>query len=100
MSDGTRHTTWRAWLKFPFDNWPSRVYLLLVVAAVLFFAADRAFVDHPDASFAGIYMILLTVPISLFATVPFVGIVIGALVNAMIIGALTHLVRFRHQRPG
>ncbi|MDG4821549.1 hypothetical protein O7635_06725 [Asanoa sp. WMMD1127] len=85
---------WRTWLRFPFDNWPSRAYLLLVAAAVVFFLVDRA-VTGPDASFAAIYMIILTAPISLLATLPLVGVLVGALVNATVIGALTHLAKNR-----
>ena len=85
---------WRAWLRFPIDNWPSRIYLLLVLAAVVFFAVDRA-ATGPDASFGAIYMLILTAPISLLATIPLVGVVVGALVNATIIGALAHLGRAR-----
>ncbi|MEV0713486.1 hypothetical protein [Asanoa sp. NPDC050611] len=85
---------WRAWIRFPIDNWPSRIYLLLVVAAVAYFAIDSA-VTRPDASFASIWMLILTAPISLLATLKLVGVVVGALVNATIIGALAHLARAR-----
>ncbi|HEV7708382.1 MAG TPA: hypothetical protein VGP16_09330 [Asanoa sp.] len=88
---------WRAWLRFPIDNWPSRIYLLLVVAAVAFAAVDSA-VTGPDASFSAIYMLILTAPISLLATIPLVGVAIGALVNATVIGAMAHLARDR-RRP-
>lgn len=87
-------TNWRGWVRLPFDNWPSRIYLLLVLAAVAFFVVDATLVEHEDASFAGVYMIILTLPVSLLAVaVPVVGIVLGALVNATIIGAITRLVR-------
>jgi hypothetical protein len=85
----------RAWLRFPIDNWPSRIYLLLVAAAVVYYVIGTA--TSPDASFAAIYMLILTAPISLLATLKFVGVIVGALVNATIIGALAHLARARKQ---
>ncbi|GIF60853.1 SCO4225 family membrane protein [Asanoa iriomotensis] len=90
----TDTSTRRAWLRFWIDNWPSRIYLMLVAAAVLYFAID-ATIAGPDASFAAIYMIILTAPISLLATLELVGVIVGALVNATIIGALAHLARSR-----
>ncbi|MFD7664291.1 SCO4225 family membrane protein [Streptomyces sp. NPDC059788] len=45
-----------------FGNPVSLVYLALVVAAVLFAVVDTAFVQHEDASFAGIWAALLTAP--------------------------------------
>jgi len=95
MTDAPARPNLRAWLRFPIDNWPSRIYLLLVATAVVYFLVDRA-VAQPDASFAAIYMLILTAPISLLATIPSVGIAVGALVNATIIGALAHLARARH----
>ncbi|GIF51789.1 hypothetical protein DFJ67_1660 [Asanoa ferruginea] len=91
----TSTPAWRAWLRFPIDNWPSRIYLLLVAAAVAFAAVDSA-LTSPDASFSAIYMLILTAPISLLAAIPLVGVAIGALVNATVIGALAHLARARH----
>ncbi|SNT57509.1 hypothetical protein SAMN05421812_110149 [Asanoa hainanensis] len=94
MTDAPARSHARSWLRFPIDNWPSRIYLLLVATAVAYFLIDRA-VTRPDASFAAIYMLILTAPVSLLATIPFVGVAIGAPLNATIIGALAHLARAR-----
>lgn len=40
-------------------------YLLLVFATFAFVAVDAAFVEHPDASLAGVWLYLVTVPLSL-----------------------------------
>ncbi|MEV4533225.1 hypothetical protein AB0J82_05270 [Asanoa sp. NPDC049518] len=94
MTDAPARSHVRSWLRFPIDNWPSRIYLLLVAIAVAVYLIDRS-VTRPDASFAAIYMLILTAPVSLLATVPFIGVAVGTLVNATIIGALAHLGRAR-----
>ncbi|GIF65468.1 hypothetical protein Ais01nite_35030 [Asanoa ishikariensis] len=94
MTDAPARSHARSWLRFPIDNWPSRIYLLLVAAAVVFFLVDQS-VTRPDASFAAIYMLILTAPISLLASIPLIGVAVGALLNATLIGALAHLARNR-----
>ncbi len=43
-------------------------YLALVLAAWLLTVYDAAFVDHPDASLMGVYLIVLTIPSSFVFT--------------------------------
>ncbi|MFH8405659.1 SCO4225 family membrane protein [Streptomyces sp. NPDC018019] len=52
----------RGLARLTFGNPVSLVYLGLVVAAVLFALVDMVFVEHQDASFAGIWAVLLTAP--------------------------------------
>ncbi|MFF3564814.1 SCO4225 family membrane protein [Streptomyces sp. NPDC002574] len=40
----------------------SRVYLGLVTAAMVFLLVDTAFVSHEDATFSGVWLVLLTLP--------------------------------------
>ncbi|MGW1717510.1 SCO4225 family membrane protein [Streptomyces sp. NPDC002156] len=50
------------------DNWLSRGYLAVVVAATGFFLVDTFFVSHTDASMSGAVPWLLTAPLSLLYT--------------------------------
>ncbi|MFH8751644.1 SCO4225 family membrane protein [Streptomyces rimosus] len=52
----------RGLARLTFGNPVSRIYLALVVAAVLFALVDLVFVEHQDASFAGIWAVLLAAP--------------------------------------
>ncbi|OKH98142.1 hypothetical protein A6A06_28415 [Streptomyces sp. CB02923] len=95
-----------------FGNPVSLVYLALVVAAVLFALVDMVFVRHQDASFAGIWAVLLTSP-TVFplwlagdamwgeAGSPqwysVLTLVVAALVNALLLGLLQRALR---GRPG
>ncbi|MFF3342688.1 SCO4225 family membrane protein [Streptomyces flavidovirens] len=45
-----------------FRNPASLVYLALVAAAAVFVTVDTLFVTHEDASFAGLWLILLSAP--------------------------------------
>jgi hypothetical protein len=40
----------------------SRVYLCLVGATLILLAVDTAFITHEDASFSGIWLVLVTLP--------------------------------------
>ncbi|MEU9466255.1 hypothetical protein AB0D78_06285 [Streptomyces avermitilis] len=92
------------------DNWLSRVYLAVVVAATGFVLYDAAFVSHPDASLAGVVPWLLTAPLSLlytllpdamFSDAPtgvsmafyLAGIAVAALANAVFMGVALRRIR-------
>lgn len=72
--------------------WLCGFYLTLVLAAWTFTLYDVYFVDHADASFAGIPLVLLTAPLS-FAFSPIVG-VFGMLTAADPDSILTPIVTF------
>jgi hypothetical protein len=95
-------------LRFAFDNWLSRAYLLGVVAVAgwVFWTLSR----NPDTNFAAVWLIFVTLPFSFLGVwgagtavgevLFFAAIVLGALVNAMALGSLVALVRRgRAQRP-
>ncbi|RLL67392.1 hypothetical protein [Streptomyces sp. Z26] len=77
-------------------------YLGLVAAAFVFALVDAAFVSHPDASLAGVWMVLLTfptvmLPLAAESLVPggetsgallLVSVVLSALVQAALLGVL------------
>jgi hypothetical protein len=93
-------------LRLAFGNWFSRGYLLLVGAAAVPVTWSVVTWDQPDANLAPALMFLLTLPGSLIAGAlpdhPAAGIaavVLGALLNATLIGGLVALVR-RPRRPG
>ncbi|MBT2488347.1 hypothetical protein J7E96_07380 [Streptomyces sp. ISL-96] len=52
----------RAIARLTFRNPASLVYLGLVAATALFVTADTLFVTHEDASFAGVWLFLLSAP--------------------------------------
>lgn len=85
------------------DNWLSRAYLAVVVAATGFFLVDTFFVFHADASMSGVVPWVLTAPLSLlytllpegtlngtgdgaFLALYLVGIAAAALANAAFMG--------------
>lgn len=78
------------------DNWVSRGYLLVFVALLVWVVLDKLLVSHPDASFAGIWPFLWTLPTSLLLwLIPgvdgwllLVGLTVAALVNATLLGLL------------
>ncbi|MFJ4437759.1 SCO4225 family membrane protein [Streptomyces sp. NPDC088923] len=68
-------------------------YLALVAAVVCWVLADHYLVAHADASMAGVWIFFSTAPVSLaFAALPtalfWIGPVVGALVNALVLGVL------------
>ncbi|MEU8709231.1 hypothetical protein [Streptomyces sp. NPDC048565] len=48
--------------RLTFGNTASRIYLGLVLAAVVFVAVDMLFVTHEDASFSGVWVFFLAAP--------------------------------------
>ncbi|WP_146252290.1 SCO4225 family membrane protein [Streptomyces carminius] len=88
------------------DNWIARVYLAVCAALLLWVAYDAAFVQHEDASFAGIWPILFTLPTGLINTFGpdegtaaavsyFVLTPVAAVVNAWLFSALLRRLRGR-----
>ncbi|WP_416969971.1 SCO4225 family membrane protein [Streptomyces sp. 4F14] len=68
-------------------------YLALVLAVLGWVAVDTLFVEHEDASFAGVWAFVVTGPVSwIFLMLPeplvAAGVVVGAVVQAGVIGAL------------
>ncbi|MFD7922091.1 SCO4225 family membrane protein [Streptomyces sp. NPDC059740] len=68
-------------------------YLTVVAAVVVWVGIDLLFVDHQDASFSGVWAFLVTAPTSLlFVMLPgllaWVGVVVGALVQAAVLGVV------------
>ncbi|MFE1198127.1 SCO4225 family membrane protein [Streptomyces olivaceoviridis] len=80
----------------------ARVYLLVVFGLLVWVGIDAYAVDHADASFAAVFPVIATLPLSLFvivvpdfAVLYLVVIVIAALANAIL---LAHLARARQHR--
>lgn len=78
----------------------SLVYLGLVAVAMVFTVVDTAFVDHPDASMSGVWMLLLTLPTVLLplmtgAEGPLMlgAVAAAALVQATALGLVHHALR-------
>nr|WSZ15668.1 hypothetical protein OH837_21240 [Streptomyces canus] len=79
-------------------------YLLVVAAVVGWVGVDALFVEHADASLAGVWAFLVTAPASLlFVMLPgalaWAGIVVGAVVNAAVLGAAYQSFTSRRLRP-
>ena len=96
-----------------------RVYVCLVAAALFLLVIDTAFVSHQDASFSGIWLLLLTLPwapmlwalfdaISGISTAEVVygwggwvlrvtGMLVSALINALLLGLVSRYYRQRRQ---
>ncbi|GGO83972.1 SCO4225 family membrane protein [Wenjunlia tyrosinilytica] len=96
-------------LALPVANRASLLYLGLVAAAALYVGYDLAFVEHADASFSGVLPLALTLPGSLLtiAVLPeaapdwvqfWLSVAVGAMVDALAVGALYHLARGRGSR--
>lgn len=110
--EGVAHRL-RALLAPAVDNWPARVYLAVVAAALGFFLV--AVYALPDPGFAGIWPIMATAPLSFLALLAVpgtdagpewlspllfaVGTVLAGLVNAALLGRLTHRLRSPQIRP-
>ncbi|MFD4988747.1 SCO4225 family membrane protein [Streptomyces sp. NPDC058374] len=67
-------------------------YLAVVAAVWVWIGVDTLLVDHADASLAGVWGFLVTAPTSfLFAALPgplpLIGVAVGALVQALALGA-------------
>ena len=87
-------------------NWPSRIYLGAVAAAFVFWLATTLTWTQSDANMSGIWPLALTCPVSILIlavldqttggswtnpVVALTAMVIGALVNAFVIGFLAWL---------
>ncbi|MET9437219.1 hypothetical protein [Streptomyces sp. NPDC006551] len=57
-------TPLRSLFRTALGNWVSRFYLAVVAALLVWSWADAAFVTQADSSFAGIYPVLATAPVS------------------------------------
>ncbi|KQX83492.1 MULTISPECIES: SCO4225 family membrane protein [unclassified Streptomyces] len=104
----------RALLAPAVDNWLARGYLVVVAAALGFFLC-AAYV-LPDPGFAGIWPLMATAPVGLFAFLlstpaeyssltwlsPLIfaaGTALAGLFNAVLLGRLAHRLRVRDPRP-
>jgi hypothetical protein len=83
-------------------TWTTRIYLGACFALLLWATVDAAFVEHQDASMAGVIPLLATAPASLFVlllpenSVSLVlAVIVGALANAAVIGWCTRALRRR-----
>ncbi|QOV33824.1 hypothetical protein IM697_26960 [Streptomyces ferrugineus] len=70
-------------------------YLAVVVGVLAWVGVDALLVEHQDASLAGIWAFLVTGPTSwlfllLPGVLPWAGVVVGALVQAAVLGAAYH----------
>lgn len=68
-------------------------YLALVAAVVAWVGLDTLFVEHADASLAGVWIFVVTAPTSFLflalpGPLPWIGVAVGALVQAVALGAL------------
>lgn len=114
--DADRHRDGRlcGLLRLIFGNPLSAGYLCLVLAAVLFALIDGLAVQHPDASFSGVWALLLTaptaVPLWLAGDALWDGsgapegylmstTVVAALVNALLLGLVHRAPRGRRRDP-
>jgi hypothetical protein len=97
-----------------------RVYLCLVATALFLLLIDTAFISHQDASFSGIWLLLLTLPwapmlwalldaISGADTMEVIygwggwvlavtGMLVAALINAVLLGVVSRYYRERRGR--
>ncbi|MEV0850665.1 hypothetical protein AB0J21_33270 [Streptomyces sp. NPDC049954] len=83
------------------DNWFSRGYLVVFAATLVWFGVDTLFVNHPDASFAGVWPMFLTLPtgllLLLWSAIPgwalVVGMALAALVNATLLGLFVRVMK-------
>lgn len=90
-------------LRLIFGNWFSRAYLLLVAGVGVFVAISLATYDGSDANLVGVWLFFVTAPWSLlgitlvdtgFEQVALVGgTILGALINALLIGLVVRLLR-------
>jgi hypothetical protein len=86
-------------------SWLSRIYLLTVVGVTIWVITTMVGSEHPDANFAPIWIIFLTLPVSFLATafavlghgvgtaLALACVVLGAVVNAAVLGGVETIVR-------
>ena len=99
-------------LRLALGNWLSRLYLLLVAAvAVVVITSYVAYGDSDaNAALVFIFLVLVTLPVSalgslggdsplLLPLLYFGSMVLGALVNAIVLGLLADAVRHGRRRP-
>ncbi|WP_442818661.1 SCO4225 family membrane protein [Streptomyces sp. NBC_01320] len=98
----------RALARLTFGNPASLIYLGVVLATAVFVAVDTLFVQHEDASFAGVWLFLLAAPtVFVFfvgstlwgadaagpAWFVYLALVVSVLVQALALGWFVRLVR-------
>ena len=90
-------------LRLAFGNWFSRAYLILVALVALVVTVSLATSDGPDANLIGVWLFFVTAPGSMIG-LPFAGMdspgivliagcVVGALLNATVIGLIVRAFR-------
>ncbi|MFE0474883.1 SCO4225 family membrane protein [Streptomyces sp. NPDC058947] len=97
-------TAFRSLFATATGNWASRAYLALVAVLLVWAYADMAFVAQADSSFAGIYPIATSAPVSVAllavhtvsAPVYPVFVVACALLNAWLIGLAVRRIKAHH----
>ncbi|GGK63018.1 SCO4225 family membrane protein [Streptomyces flaveus] len=67
-------------------------YLALVAAVGVWVGVDTLFVEHVDASFAAVWLFVVTAPTSFLflalpGALPFIGVAVGAVTQAFALGA-------------
>ena len=89
-------------LRLGINNWPSRIYLIMVTLVAILVTLSYATWDGPDANLIGVWLFFVTLPFCLIG-IPFLGdgdstvalvvlIAVSAFVNAMVIGMLVRLI--------
>lgn len=103
---------WKRILSAATDNWPSRVYLTVCAALLVWTAFDAVLANDEGPSFAGVWPIFATLPTSLLVvllaggigfllpsavTIPLFVILlaVAALINATLLGLLLRWLRSR-----
>ncbi|MEU0149079.1 hypothetical protein ABZ119_24490 [Streptomyces sp. NPDC006288] len=78
-------------------------YLAVVAAVAVWVGLDTLLVERADASFAGVWLFIVTAPTSLLfaalpGALPFAGVAVGAVVQALALGAAYRWVLGRTSR--
>ncbi|WP_432096986.1 SCO4225 family membrane protein [Streptomyces sp. bgisy100] len=89
-------------LALAFVNWFARGYLAVCCALLIWTWVDSTFVEHPDASLFAVVPLLVTAPLSMVvvalpgpSALLYAAVIVGALVNATLIGWCTRTLRQR-----
>ncbi|MCB5167742.1 hypothetical protein LG634_23285 [Streptomyces bambusae] len=103
----------RTLARLTFGSLASRLYLALVAAAVVVAEIDIRFVAHEDSTFAALPVMFVTLPMFAVCLIGgerfwpeltdsaayfYVAVLVSALVQALALGVLAHLVQRRQQR--